>query len=333
MKHTILDEDMVKIITANVEQWQKNDASIVHKGGEGSGNFNHAGIPGHQGGSQPKIINSLEDIAPKETGTMSDRELKRAGYEWAQRVIDWNRHIYSAQKKFAKGKILAHVMPYHDKWRALVSDVYQGNSPYDVKDFNTIQEAYDAAVREATALSNKHYPELTGKIVHKGGPGSGNEGHAGIPGHQGGSMPRQLQRGSGGEVQARQQQRVAIMQTNYPGIKFSLATYNPLGLEYAKREGKLPPGLDLPQAIYDRTLPKITDAVVLNKVIESNHKWGGASGYTRLNTLKFDTGLSFEEIMGSITELHERDPYKVTLTVDRLGKATAVKFARNWTVA
>ena len=37
----------------------------------------------------------------------------------------------------------------------------------------------------------------TYRVIIKGGPGSGNHGHAGIPGHQGGSQPQAIDKLAG----------------------------------------------------------------------------------------------------------------------------------------
>ena len=168
------------------------------------------------------------------------------------------------------------------------------------------------------------------KIILKSYPAK--SGHTrGIPGHQGGSapadkpptMPNQLERGSAGEINDRQGERVKIMEAAYPGIKFSRCTYNKLSVSEIIKTGI--PGLTIPQAIMDFKAPIVLDAEAINMVKESAQRWKSSSGYLRVNTIKYDTGLTFQVIMGVLNHMRSEDPYSVSFSVDRLGKATAFK--------
>jgi hypothetical protein len=162
----------------------------------------------------------------------------------------------------------------------------------------------------------------------KGGEGSGFHGHAGIPGHQGGSqadkapaLPPELKRSTGGQTNERQKLRAQIMENKY-GVKFSLVTSNPVGVAEGKRLGI--PGIGLPRAIYDKSFDEVVDEDKIVQVLEAVKKWKGNQTHLSYTTLKFATGLTFQEVFGVVKYLQRLDPYSISMTVDRLGKNTAV---------
>lgn len=165
-------------------------------------------------------------------------------------------------------------------------------------------------------------------LSYKGGEGSGFHGHAGIPGHQGGSqsdkppaLPPELKRSTGGQTNERQKLRAQIMENKY-GVKFSLVTSNPVGVAEGKRLGI--PGIGLPRAIYDKSFDEVADEDKIAQVLEAVKKWKGNQTHLSYTTLKFATGLSFQEVFGVVKYLQRLDPYSISMTVDRLGKNTAV---------
>jgi hypothetical protein len=141
-------------------------------------------------------------------------------------------------------------------------------------------------------------------------------------------LPAQLENGSSKDIQNRQRERAAIMENLYQ-VKFSLATYNKLGVVEGKKKGI--PGLGYPLAIYDNKINPASNNVnqvkqSYNKIIALYKSTGNAvSGYLTFNNIKFDTGLSFQEIFAAIKFLHQENPYKVSFSVDRLGNCTSFK--------
>jgi hypothetical protein len=142
-------------------------------------------------------------------------------------------------------------------------------------------------------------------------------------------LPAQLENGSTKDVQNRQRERAAIMENLYTGTKFSLATYNKLGVVQGKKMGI--PGIGYPLAIYDNKINPSLENVnqvkeSYNKIIGLYKSTGNAvSGYLTFNNVKFDTGLTFQEIFAAVKYLHQENPYKVSFTVDRLGNCTSFK--------
>jgi hypothetical protein len=175
---------------------------------------------------------------------------------------------------------------------------------------------------------------MKAKFVIKGGPGSGNKGHAGIPGQVGGSapsgssdipkLPPELRRGTTGEVMARQRERSKIMEEHY-SVKFSDVSSNPLGVAEGKKLGAK--GAGLPRAIYDGSVVTNTDKAIHSKILDAYKSTPKppAGGYVTYTQLKLESNVTFQELFGAIKYWKSANPYAVTFTVDRLGKNTAVK--------
>jgi hypothetical protein len=161
----------------------KNKMDALHQnGGEGSGNFGHAGIPGHQGGSEPN------------GGAM----------ESAHVVADHLIKQFTGGSDYQKAELL------YGKWSAAVRDWGVWENPPDAYyeqdyDHQVLKAEWHAKAGKIIEAEAARHPGLdfsynTGeknwleiwvspKITANGGTGSGNFGHAGIPGHQGGSEP------------------------------------------------------------------------------------------------------------------------------------------------
>lgn len=142
------------------------------------------------------------------------------------------------------------------------------------------------------------------------------------------TLPPELQRGSVGDREARLKVRADIMERTY-GVKFSRVANNPLGTAEGKKLGI--PGAGLPRAIYDKSFYKPGDVVnperiklVKDTFMEVARKQMPGM-YLTFTTMKFATGMSFQDLFKTIGYMHTADPYSVSFAVDRLGKNTAVK--------
>lgn len=143
------------------------------------------------------------------------------------------------------------------------------------------------------------------------------------------NLPPELTRGTTKAIQDRNRERAEVMQQAYPGVKFSTAGNNPLGVAQARKAGM--PGAGTPRAIFDPKAPAVSDPGKIAQVRESYAKLkklstpagGMASGYLTFNNVKFDTGLPFQEVFGVLNHLRATAPASVRFTVDRLGQNTA----------
>ena len=153
--------DGVIFRTGNEEFYVTLEPRIV-KGGAGSGNYGHGGIEGHQGGS------SSEGGASQLTWGKRDRD----SGEYTIRYKDRNYTVYRD--------------PESSTWRSAELVNAGGGSPVDFLGFSK-QEVEERIKSGKYAHTLDTY--LTSKKVLKGGEGSGNFGHAGVPGEVGGSAP------------------------------------------------------------------------------------------------------------------------------------------------
>lgn len=211
--------------------------------------------------------------------------------------------------------------------------------------FDNLSAEYQQLLLTAEKQAKQLYritPKRTIKIAVKGSSTSGNRGHAGRKGKIGGSAPKSNSaepsekdiklppnktNGTQGEVSARARERVKIMEDTFPGIKFSDAVPNTLGLQEAKKRGE--PGVSLPQAMYDRIaqhLPAVSDNDKVQAVVSEFKKWAVQPiPYVNTNALKFGTGLPYQEVFGVLNHLRSQDAHSVSVSVDRLGKPTHVR--------
>jgi hypothetical protein len=136
----------------------------------------------------------------------------------------------------------------------------------------------------------------------------------------------ELHSGTGAVVDARQRERITAMKEAYPGVEFSMAGTNPLGVAEGKAMGQ--PGVGIPRAVFNNSIQPISDPRKIQLVTEALKKWGGSTGHVTYNNIKFETGLSFEDVFGVCKHLHNIDPYGITFGVDRLGKNTQAKLVK-----
>lgn len=135
-------------------------------------------------------------------------------------------------------------------------------------------------------------------------------------------LPPELHSGSMRSYQARQAERVRLMEEAY-GVKFSRSGTNPLGVREAKRLGV--PGAGFPRAIWPRGQEPLDDPAAEAKVVAAVRKWGPPSGYVTYTTIALATDLPFPVVFGVIRKLQLADPRSVRMTVDRMGENTAVR--------
>lgn len=136
-------------------------------------------------------------------------------------------------------------------------------------------------------------------------------------------LPRSIFSGTMGEQMARERERAAIMAERHPGINFSTAVGNPLGIKQAREQGV--PGAGLPRAIWYRAEP-IEDPELVGQVLESAKRWQApAFGYTTYTTVQEETGLSYHVIFGVIEWLRQSPEHTVHMSIDRQGKNTCFK--------
>lgn len=214
-------------------------ADIVVLGGSGSGNFDHCGIPGHQGGSRTckEIVGSGSIPEIDESEIVNDRRTEEDAYDTSDRRLSADE--FSNLLVVSKGKIsVEDVDPSSLEWSEWVS---LGPSEKKVKKMagdpeifkvppivgrrrddgvieiigglhrsevakklgvkvrviifdndlfsSTIDGRMDdfAIENYAYFYTKKYLKSIKTHIVVLGGSGSGNFGHCGIPGHQGGS--------------------------------------------------------------------------------------------------------------------------------------------------
>ena len=175
--------------------------------------------------------------------------------------------------------------------------------------------------------------------------GRGHWGHRGRKGKRGGSlpskgapkpttraeenlpkMPRIKTTGTLGEVQDRAKVRAKAMEEKYGG-DFSRFVPNPLGIKQGKKKGMW--WSDLPQAIYRHKTTKPLSTPRVERAVEAAfEKWRFGYDYVSFNTLKFGSGLSFEEVFGYIRARQDRDPRSVKFTVNRLNDPVHVSLVR-----
>lgn len=134
-------------------------------------------------------------------------------------------------------------------------------------------------------------------------------------------VKRSIVNGTSGEVDQREKERVAEMQQFYPGIGFTTYPSNPL--TRVERLRSKPWG-DLPLAKFNPTVDPSSEH--LENVIKAYKKWKDSfSGYVTFNDLKFESGLSFQQVFSAIQELRKTNPHFVRFTVNRMGDNVYVK--------
>ena len=137
-------------------------------------------------------------------------------------------------------------------------------------------------------------------------------------------MPRAIFEGTMGQIQENAKARAAVMVERHPGVRFSLASNNPLGVKAARKAGV--PGAGFPRAIYDRNAEPVSDSANRTAVIEAMDKWKSGFGYTTYTTIQATTGLSFADVFGVCAYLRVVDPHQMIMTIDRSGANTSARF-------
>ena len=111
--------------------------------------------------------------------------------------------------------------------------------------------------------------------------------------------------------------RVKIMRENFPNENFSL---HPSHLYSDKTDKRF--WRNYPLVKFRQVYPSDRNASI---IIESYLKYKDfITGYVSFNSLKFDTGLSFEEVFAFVCFLKKLN--KVSWSVNRAGDAVFVKF-------
>lgn len=323
---------------------------LRQKGGEGSGFYGHAGRPGQVGGSQVDNINAaMADELKTTLGGNIDVNYRHTPYEFSgetrysndivitdnktKEVVTLEFESTTPDKLFLKAisKNTGHGILGVRIVRAIKSISDKTGKPFELYGDNDYWGKFDFFDNiDEFRSGGTRFLKYTPIIRQKGSSESGDYGHAGRPGLVGGSaskpptLPPELRRGNVGQVMERQKLRAQIMENKY-GVKFSLVSSNPAGVAEGKRLGI--PGIGLPRAIYDKTVEPVSDTAKIDIILEAANKWKSASGYNTFTTLKFATGLTFQDVMGVVKYLQALDPYKVSFSVDRSGKPTVVKIS------
>jgi hypothetical protein len=175
----------------------KEFMDLIMKGGPGSGNFGHAGRPGKRGGSSSggsfrsggvtfdphkendeiKALKEMhKDVTPEKV-VLSKEQVKRYTEKYdfnkAQQSTDW-KTIQSIEKSTSVPPCI--LGGKKDKW--YVMDGWHRIAVVAKHGGNKILAYFD--------------PGTVKHLEIKGGPGSGNFGHAGRPGQRGGSAPTSM---------------------------------------------------------------------------------------------------------------------------------------------
>jgi hypothetical protein len=129
-----------------------------------------------------------------------------------------------------------------------------------------------------------------------------------------------------GDQMVREKERAAIMAERHPGINFSTAVGNPLGIKQARKRGL--PGAGLPRAIWYRAEP-IEDPYLVALVLESARRWQTpAFGYVTYTTVQEDTGIDYHTLFGVIEWLRQSQAHTLHMSIDRAGKNTCFKVVK-----
>jgi hypothetical protein len=141
---------------------------VRYKGGSGSGNFGHKGVPGHYGGSASTRTGNTKPDAEAAVKPVEEKPKK------ARSTINSEHHAYvRASNKYtqAKRKLRAAQCTYDEEVRS------RGVSTSTRHALESAKDDFKKAEAEMKKYDN----------VLKGGDGSGNWGHVGRPGKVGGS--------------------------------------------------------------------------------------------------------------------------------------------------
>lgn len=112
------------------------------------------------------------------------------------------------------------------------------------------------------------------------------------------------------------------MEKRFPGVKFSLAQKNPMGVRAGKKLGV--PGVDKPWAIMDFKAPFSTIDTVKKviSVFEKQSKQANAS-YLSFTSCAAEMDYDFFALFGALNWLKSMDPYSVNYTINRSGDCHA----------
>jgi len=179
------------------------------KGGQGSGNYGHAGRPGERGGSGGgEAGNEASGVTEAERKDWQDQGVKLASkYEWDGQALlaiagdsleDANFHseakaVREMGQKVSSGQPSAEEAKqwYDDavkissgtEWDGYAIMQIMGNALEDANFHGEAKAVRDMAVKVLEEFPTKE------KRIKKGGAGSGHFAHGGIPGQRGGSVP------------------------------------------------------------------------------------------------------------------------------------------------
>jgi len=151
------------------EAFVLNPRGLWVKGGPGSGNWGHVGVPGNRGGSAP--------------GTGSPSAKVRLSRHAFQRMKE-RRKFKSVEDALTglEGKDLPEEKWYKElRFRGKLDGFIVGEGPV----VKTVLDKWYNNRRDKMGQQIKAWL----KRFFKGGPGSGNYGHRGVPGRRGGSLP------------------------------------------------------------------------------------------------------------------------------------------------
>lgn len=138
------------------------------------------------------------------------------------------------------------------------------------------------------------------------------------------ALPKEIRRGTIAQIANRQRERVLVCEGAFPGVRFSPAGTNVLGVKYAKEQGV--PGAGLPRAIFHRVEGGVDNQNIVEAVVNSLKELNRFAPYTTFTSLALESNLDFEQVFAVLTEL--LDAERVTMTVDRLGYPVAVRLIK-----
>lgn len=185
--HTLSDETLREALDAY-------EAS--KKGGPGSGNFGHEGVPGQQGGSAPgggdgrsgeaaPDGKEVKSIATKAVDGLTHQELHGDMHAvWTAKHTGTEYSGDNKETMFVNFRLNRDGNT--DAGREAMAQKVMDAMPQKIGDYGKV--AHGGSTEDNRNIHVQYYNPKTGKS-EKGGAGSGNWGHAGVPGEQGGSAP------------------------------------------------------------------------------------------------------------------------------------------------
>lgn len=142
-------------------------------------------------------------------------------------------------------------------------------------------------------------------------------------------LPAPIMTGTMGQIIARRNERLAEMERQYPGVKFSEASLHRDRAELirrARQDGYLTAGE--PKAVYDYKAEANANNDEIDQVklaYREAVKVMGGYRYASYNELHARTGLPYERIFAVCQTLRQADPFDIRFTVDAAGRNVFVK--------